>query len=56
MFVILGASGHTGAVVAETLLKKREKVRAVGAVRIGWLRWYDREPRPSLPISPMRNR
>lgn len=30
MFVILGASGHTGSVVAETLLKKREKVRAVG--------------------------
>ena len=30
MFVILGASGHTGSVVAETLLKKREKVRVVG--------------------------
>ena len=30
MFVILGASGHTGSVVAGTLLKKREKVRVVG--------------------------
>jgi uncharacterized protein YbjT (DUF2867 family) len=30
MYVILGASGHTGSVVAQTLLKKREKVRAVG--------------------------
>jgi uncharacterized protein YbjT (DUF2867 family) len=30
MFVILGASGHTGSVVAQNLLKKREKVRAVG--------------------------
>ena len=30
MYVILGASGHTGSVVAETLLAKGEKVRAVG--------------------------
>ena len=30
MYVILGASGNTGSVVAETLLKKREKVRVVG--------------------------
>ena len=30
MYVILGASGHTGSVVAQTLLRKREKVRVVG--------------------------
>lgn len=30
MYVVLGASGHTGSVVAQNLLKKREKVRAVG--------------------------
>jgi uncharacterized protein YbjT (DUF2867 family) len=30
MYVVLGASGHTGSVVAQTLLKKGEKVRAVG--------------------------
>jgi uncharacterized protein YbjT (DUF2867 family) len=30
MYVILGASGNTGSVVAETLLKNREKVRVVG--------------------------
>ena len=30
MYVILGATGNTGSVVAEKLLAKREKVRAVG--------------------------
>ena len=30
MFVILGATGNCGSVVAEALLKKREKVRVVG--------------------------
>lgn len=30
MYVILGATGNTGSVVAENLLAKREKVRAVG--------------------------
>lgn len=30
MYVILGASGHTGSLIAQTLLKKREKVRVVG--------------------------
>lgn len=30
MYVVLGASGNTGSVAAETLLKKREKVRVVG--------------------------
>jgi uncharacterized protein YbjT (DUF2867 family) len=30
MYVILGASGHTGSVIAETLLAKGEKVRALG--------------------------
>lgn len=30
MYVILGASGHTGSVVAQTLLRKHEKVRVVG--------------------------
>jgi nucleoside-diphosphate-sugar epimerase len=30
MYVILGATGNTGSVVAENLLAKSEKVRAVG--------------------------
>jgi uncharacterized protein YbjT (DUF2867 family) len=30
MYVVLGATGHTGSVVAETLLAKGERVRAVG--------------------------
>jgi uncharacterized protein YbjT (DUF2867 family) len=30
MYVVIGATGHTGSIVAETLLAKREKVRAVG--------------------------
>jgi uncharacterized protein YbjT (DUF2867 family) len=30
MYVILGATGHTGSVIAEALLAKGEKVRAVG--------------------------
>ncbi|HLV88423.1 MAG TPA: NmrA family NAD(P)-binding protein [Candidatus Sulfotelmatobacter sp.] len=30
MFVVLGASGHTGQVVAKTLLERGQKVRAVG--------------------------
>ena len=30
MFVILGARGNTGSVVAQALLKNREKVRVVG--------------------------
>ncbi len=30
MYVILGATGHTGSAIAETLLAKGEKVRAVG--------------------------
>lgn len=30
MYVILGATGHTGSIIAETLLGKGEKVRAIG--------------------------
>jgi len=30
MYVILGASGHTGSIIANTLLLKGEKVRVVG--------------------------
>lgn len=30
MYVVIGATGHTGSIVAEKLLAKREKVRAVG--------------------------
>jgi len=30
MYVILGATGHTGGVIAETLLQKQQKVRVVG--------------------------
>ena len=30
MYVVIGATGHTGSVVAEKLMAKREKVRAVG--------------------------
>jgi uncharacterized protein YbjT (DUF2867 family) len=30
MYVVIGATGHTGSIVAERLLAKREKVRAVG--------------------------
>lgn len=33
MYVILGATGHTGGVVAETLLAKQQKVRVVGRSR-----------------------
>ncbi|MGB5042380.1 MAG: NmrA family NAD(P)-binding protein, partial [Nitrospira sp.] len=29
MFVVLGATGHTGAVVAETLLARKQSVRVV---------------------------
>ena len=29
MFVVLGASGNTGKVVAETLLRQKQKVRVV---------------------------
>jgi short-subunit dehydrogenase len=36
MYVILGASGHTGAIIADFLLMKGENVRVVGrdAVRL----------------------
>jgi uncharacterized protein YbjT (DUF2867 family) len=30
MYVVIGATGHTGSVVAENLLAKREKVRVIG--------------------------
>src|SRR5215472_2988406 len=30
MYVVTGATGHTGSIVAEKLLAKRERVRAVG--------------------------
>ena len=30
MYVILGASGHTGSIIADSLLLKGEKVRVVG--------------------------
>ncbi|HYT07532.1 MAG TPA: NAD(P)H-binding protein, partial [Rugosimonospora sp.] len=30
MYVVIGATGNTGSVVAEKLLAKREKVRVVG--------------------------
>ena len=30
MYVILGASGHTGSIIANSLLSKGEKVRVVG--------------------------
>lgn len=30
MYVVIGATGHTGSVVAEKLLAKKEKVRAIG--------------------------
>jgi uncharacterized protein YbjT (DUF2867 family) len=30
MYVVLGATGNTGKIVAETLLSKGEKVRGVG--------------------------
>jgi uncharacterized protein YbjT (DUF2867 family) len=33
MYVILGATGHTGSVIAETLLTKGEKVRALGRTK-----------------------
>jgi uncharacterized protein YbjT (DUF2867 family) len=35
MFVVLGATGHTGSVVAETLLARKQPVRVVrGAGRM----------------------
>jgi uncharacterized protein YbjT (DUF2867 family) len=34
MYVVLGATGHTGSVVAESLLAKGEKVRAVGRSKV----------------------
>ena len=36
MYVILGASGHTGSVIADFLLSKGEKVRVLGATRGDW--------------------
>ena len=30
MYVILGASGHTGSIIADFLLSKGEKVRVIG--------------------------
>ena len=33
MYVILGASGHTGSIIADFLLSKGEKVRVLGATR-----------------------
>ena len=36
MYVILGASGHTGSIIADSLLSKGEKVRVVGATRGDW--------------------
>ena len=33
MYVILGASGHTGSIIANSLLLKGEKVRVLGATR-----------------------
>ena len=36
MYVILGASGHTGSIIANSLLLKGEKVRVMGATRGAW--------------------
>ena len=36
MYVILGASGNTGSIIADSLLLKGEKVRVVGATRDDW--------------------
>jgi hypothetical protein len=33
MYVILGASGNTGSIIADSLLSKSKKVRVVGAMR-----------------------
>ena len=33
MYVILGASGNTGSIIANSLLLKGEKVRVMGATR-----------------------
>ena len=33
MYVILGASGHTGSIIADFLLSKGENVRVFGATR-----------------------
>jgi uncharacterized protein YbjT (DUF2867 family) len=42
MYVVLGATGNTGSVVAETLLAKGEKVRAVGRSKERLKRFVDR--------------
>ncbi len=33
MYVILGASGHTGSIIADFLLSEDKKVRVLGATR-----------------------
>ena len=34
MYVVLGATGHTGSIIAISLLLKGEKVRVVGRVAV----------------------
>ena len=48
MFVITGATGNTGRVIAEKLLAQGEKVRVIGR-DAGRLARFVREGRRSLP-------
>jgi uncharacterized protein YbjT (DUF2867 family) len=42
MFVVAGTSGHTGAVVAETLLAKNEKVRVLARDAAKAKKWAEK--------------
>ena len=48
MYVILGATGHTGSIIANSLLLKGEKVRVMGAMWGDWCALCARRKR-SLP-------
>ena len=44
MFVVLGASGNTGRVVAETLLSQNKKVRVTHGLNTGIVVWEGGHP------------
>ena len=46
MYVVIGATGHTGSVIAKRLLAQGKKVRAVGRnmERLSWLASLGAEP------------
>jgi uncharacterized protein YbjT (DUF2867 family) len=54
-YVILGATGHTGSVVADVLLSKGQKVRVIGRDKGRLQRFARRDRRKKIGFKPNRN-